>query len=120
MLFFQTNAKSFPDVAPAVLNTESVHISLNNKTNQSMIPAQMTTSAPAVIEIPTSPAAVAAAAAASANSGLRTIELSTGRVREGFGNCFFLHLFWKTVIKIVFYIFEMIDSCTTSIAVRTN
>lgn len=74
------------NIAPAVLTTESVHISVsNNKMPQSQSHPQMSTSAPAVIDIPISSAAAAATAAANANPGLRTIELSTGRVREGFG-----------------------------------
>lgn len=82
-----------PSIAPAVLTTESVHISVSNKLPQSSSHPQMSTSAPAVIDIPMSPAAAAATAAANANPGLRTIELSTGRVREGFGMTFFLFSF---------------------------
>lgn len=78
-----TQSNTLP--APAVLTTESVHISLSNKAPQLASQPQMSTSAPAVIDIPTSPAAAAATAAANANPGLRTIELSSGRVREGFG-----------------------------------
>lgn len=57
----------------AVLSTENVHINLNSS---SPPPAHMSASSnPAVIEIPKSE-----------NPGLRTIELSSGRIREGFGN----------------------------------
>lgn len=69
----------------AVLNTENVHINLNAN-SASPPPAHMSSSnSPAVIEIPKSD-----------NPGLRTIELSSGRIREGFGRltarCIFFYL----------------------------
>lgn len=108
-LYFKQNNKSHSsddDVAPAVLTTESVHINIvaNNSKKQNT-PKQIH-SAPAVIDIPittmTSSAQIqssisslttlasnqtsTATTSAAQVSGLRTIELSTGRVREGFAN----------------------------------
>ena len=88
----------------AVLTTESVHINLNKKpinnvrpitpdvvTNTSITVTPLTqstsqfTSTPAIIDIPSS-TTVTASSISSTNPGLRTIELSTGRIREGFAN----------------------------------
>lgn len=87
------------DDAPAVLPTESVHVTIeklspsqlpkaatpvrttppadkaSGTTGSSNVTANNKTSQPAVIDVPPS-----------SNNGLRTIELSSGRVREGFSN----------------------------------
>lgn len=82
-------AKQLPDIAPAaVLKTETVHVNIDYrlpnspKHQQQLANSNLNkTSQPAVIEIPittnnsSNPPAPA----------LRTIELSSGRVREGFG-----------------------------------
>lgn len=71
----------------AVLTTESVHINLENGTKSTSPPSQIkhdnmtnvnqtaviNVNVPKTMDIPTT------------NPGLRTIELSTGTVREGFG-----------------------------------
>ncbi|KAJ6648295.1 Transmembrane protein [Pseudolycoriella hygida] len=66
-----------PERPAAVLPTESVHVNINNKTISHPLSQTSQTSAPAVIDVPI---------ANNTNPGLRTIELSTGRVREGFAN----------------------------------
>lgn len=73
---------------PAVLATESVHINIKDlpSTNQTSSHVQKPTtfSSPAVIEVPTTN--VTSFSTPTPNEqGLRTIELSSGRVREGFG-----------------------------------
>lgn len=67
----------------AVLTTESVHVTIDQRTTPtSPKPKSNTpTSQPAVINIPNNVVTETPLAA----SGLRTIELSTGNVREGFG-----------------------------------
>lgn len=92
------NNKSSPsplqDVAPAVLATESVHVNLNNSSNTSASPPKITntttTSGPTRVNASTQKNAAVSPIttpppAASDMSQMRTIELSTGRVREGFG-----------------------------------
>lgn len=76
--------------SPAVLDTESIHVTIdksspkhqpNPKTstdisknaNKVLNSSMNKTSQPAVIDVPDS------------SPGMRTIELSTGRIREGFG-----------------------------------
>lgn len=82
-----TPKKSTPTSSPsaAVLPTESVHININSSltTSGSTGPAAVpqVTTGPAVIDVPVKPTAPTPAQA----QGLRTIELSSGRVREGFG-----------------------------------
>ncbi|XP_055636465.1 uncharacterized protein LOC129775590 isoform X2 [Toxorhynchites rutilus septentrionalis] len=94
-----TPAKITQDkVSPAVLPTESVHISVdlrtsntpkhNNQANTNTSPAVIhsastitKTSQPAVIDIPKQSVNVVQPI-----QSMRTIELSTGRVREGFAN----------------------------------
>lgn len=71
-----------------MLATESVHINIKDlpSTNQtsSHVPKPTTFSSPAVIEVPTSN--VTSFSTRTPNEqGLRTIELSSGRIREGFG-----------------------------------
>ncbi|XP_037025581.1 uncharacterized protein LOC119066958 isoform X4 [Bradysia coprophila] len=62
----------------AVLTTESVHVNISNKTiNHPLSQNSPAAPSPAVIDIPNT---------SNTNPGLRTIELSTGRVREGFAN----------------------------------
>lgn len=83
-------AKKIEESAPAVLPTESVHVTIDGMSPKPMSSSKMTasprssprpsndinkTSQPAVIEVPPS-----------SGNGLRTIELSSGRVREGFSN----------------------------------
>ncbi|XP_037903450.1 transmembrane protein 268 isoform X3 [Hermetia illucens] len=93
------NNKSSPsplqDVAPAVLATESVHVNLNNSSNTSASPPKITntttTSGPTRVNASTQKNAAVSPIttpppAASDMSQMRTIELSTGRVREGFAN----------------------------------
>lgn len=134
------------DVAPAVLDTQSVHI-LNaepstiaastsdnqphkhhrqNRQQQQQISAPVvpvnnngttttkpqhhhqhlspsSSDGPAVIEIPIETAESGdglpgTGVAANSNPGLRTIELSSGRVREGFGEC----IFWLGTVHFLF------------------
>lgn len=85
-----TPAQSPTSQSPAVLATESVHINIKDlpSTNQTSIHVQQqkppsTFSSPAVIEVPTPN--VTTTFSTPNEQGLRTIELSSGRVREGFG-----------------------------------
>lgn len=79
---------------PAVLTTESVHINIKDlpSTNQSSshVPKPTTFSSPAVIEVPTNSVTTSFSTPTPNEQGLRTIELSSGRVREGFGEFFYL------------------------------
>lgn len=81
---------------PPVLTTESVHIDIKNSPSPPA-PKSLALSSPAVIEIEPKPIAeprktksVTASFSTQAptpnEQGLRTIELSSGRVREGFSN----------------------------------
>lgn len=82
---------------PPVLTTESVHININNSPLSPTQPAPATISAqkvsgPAIIDVPTTKNATTTPNNSSMQ-GMRTIELSTGRVREGFGEwCFICSL----------------------------
>lgn len=106
-------AKRASDVAPAILDTESVHINASTGDHQLAPPTPSAASAAAanghnyvgstpknhasksasassaaVIEIPVETAESGdglAGTVDTGNPGLRTIELSSGRVREGFG-----------------------------------
>lgn len=87
--------------SPAVLDTESVHVTIdksspkhqpnpktstdisNKNANKVLNSSMNKTSQPAVIDVPDS------------SPGMRTIELSTGRIREGFGE-FASEVFYKT------------------------
>lgn len=72
-------------VPAAVLATENVHIAFNNTAANNTPPPQLTTSSsPAVIDIPIVPITTVSSGPGT-NPGLRTIELSSGRIREGFG-----------------------------------
>lgn len=85
---------------PPVLTTESVHINIKNTPSSQQAQKPIASSSPAVIEIEsknnlnksvttsfsTAAAAATAAAPTPNEQGLRTIELSSGRVREGFSN----------------------------------
>lgn len=77
---------------PAVLATESVHINIKDlpSTNQTSTHIQKPPiySSPAVIEIPTNSVTTSFSTTPTTpnEQGLRTIELSSGRVREGFAN----------------------------------
>lgn len=73
---------------PAVLATESVHINIKDLPSSNQTPSHVqkptTFSSPAIIEVPTTN--VTSFSTPTPNEqGLRTIELSSGRVREGFG-----------------------------------
>jgi hypothetical protein len=81
-----------PVQSPAVLRTESVHVNIDNNRSVSSPKIHAVnnvnkTMQPAVIEIPKTKAAssVLTEPTPPGDSRLRTIELSTGRVREGFG-----------------------------------
>ncbi|XP_055684194.1 transmembrane protein 268 isoform X2 [Lutzomyia longipalpis] len=83
------NTTPHPLAAPrpaAVLTTETVHVNVSTSSSPTRASGQernhQTAKLPsvAVIEVPSSRTTT------DANSGMRTIELSTGRVREGFAN----------------------------------
>jgi len=66
------------DDAPAVLSTETVQVQIDTpKAPPRSVTPMSKTSQPAVIEIPPT---------TQTSSAMRTVELSTGRVREGFAN----------------------------------
>jgi hypothetical protein len=85
------NAVPPPVQAPAVLRTESVHVNIDNNRSVSSPKIHANnvnkTMQPSVIEIPKkAPASsILTEPTPPADSRLRTIELSTGRIREGFG-----------------------------------
>lgn len=80
---------------PPVLTTESVHINIKNTPSSQAQKPVVATSSPAVIEIEpknhlnksvTTSFSTSTPAPTPNEQGLRTIELSSGRVREGFAN----------------------------------
>ncbi|XP_055295963.1 uncharacterized protein LOC129565286 isoform X2 [Sitodiplosis mosellana] len=78
---------------PPVLTTESVHINIKNLPSSQVAQKPLATSSPAVIEIETKnnlnksvTTSFSTPTPTPNEQGLRTIELSSGRVREGFAN----------------------------------
>ncbi|XP_031616918.1 uncharacterized protein LOC116336876 isoform X2 [Contarinia nasturtii] len=79
---------------PPVLTTESVHINIKNLPSPQQPQKSLATSSPAVIEIEqpknnlnkSVTTSFSTSAPTPNEQGLRTIELSSGRVREGFAN----------------------------------
>lgn len=95
-LYFQESANNFKSSAntstiehnPPVLTTESVHINLSSSplspTHSAATAQKPANSGIAIIDVP--PSKNASTTTPTNNmQGMRTIELSTGRVREGFG-----------------------------------
>lgn len=81
-----------PSQPPPVLTTESVHINIKNLPSL-QAPKPLLSSSPAVIEIESKnnlnksvTTTFSTPTPAPNEQGLRTIELSSGRVREGFAN----------------------------------
>lgn len=87
MMHFQTHPLDNATNTPAVLTTKSITVQINSPkpplTPSLTYPSMTKTSQPAVIDVPIVPTCTNVVAH---NSGMRNVELSTGRIREGFAN----------------------------------